>query len=133
MDIPNTEFDRDAEHAKLVALKERILELAHAADVCVCATLVGREGLAELFVDVDASWSAVKLYPAAGGFALRLSSNHVHYKGDTAAQKRDLENTLGMIRTFAEIMGTNALTWLSAADAFDGMTGATHSPLKEAP
>jgi len=127
-------IDRDAERAKLLALKEQIIALAHAADVCVDATLVGRDGLAELFVDVEASWSAVTLYPAAGGVALRLSSNHVHYKGDTAAQKRELEWTLGMIRTFAETMGTNALTWLSAADAFDGMTGATHSPLrKEAP
>lgn len=117
------------EASRLRQLRARIEGLLREFDTCAHVTIAGREGRFETFTHVEASWSNLRWEPVdvRGGLLLRLRSSAADYGGDTARQKRDLEDSVGVVSGLGEMLGRTALSLIEVARGFDAATGATHT------
>jgi hypothetical protein len=127
-------YDDADEKAKMLHVRAQIENLLRAHDLCADVVIGGR-GRCEVFTVLDASWSRVSLIelPDSAGYILRVRSKLADYKGDADAQRADLEHTVGMVSTFAQVKAQQGLQWLDAAAYFDSMVGAEPTPLTHEP
>lgn len=120
------------EKAKLLRVRAIVETLLREHDLCADVVLAGR-GRIEVFTHLDATWSRVAMREVEGGHALRLRSKLADYGGDKDKQREDLEDTLGMVSSFAHVKLRSCLAWDAAANYLDEVTGAEHTPLRPEP
>jgi len=132
--MPLTMTEDDAEKTKMLIVRARIEALLRDADLCADVVIAGR-GRVEVFTELQASWSRVSLIqtPDGNDFGLRLRSKLADYGGDRDAQRADLEFTVGMVSSLAQIKATQGLSWLAASEFIDKQTGAEHTPFRHEP
>lgn len=111
---------------KLLRARGEILEVLKRYDLCANMYLIGQHQM-EVILHLDATWSRLVLQHSG----IRLRSKAADYGGDKAAQKQDLEATVGMVRALGELLSHGALAWLAASEQFDEATGAEHTPLQK--
>lgn len=123
--------DEQVEAERLRQLRAQIEELLREFDACAFVVLAGREGRFEQFQHVAASWSNLRSEDLPNGSRyLGLRSKKADYVGRAEEQAQHLAWSVGVVRGIGEIVGRSALAWLAAAERFDKVTNATHTPWK---
>ena len=125
------QVDEQVEAEKLRHVRAMIEDLLREADVCGVVTLAGRAGRFESFYHWGASWSNLHFTPAGGGMELRLRSKLADYDGDVDTQRQHQAWSVGVVSGFAASLFEQAFPLMQAAQRFDELTGAVHTPFRK--
>jgi hypothetical protein len=112
----------DQRRLKIARLEiEAILKKHDLAGVVVLHT----PGMAEVFYDVEPSYSCLRINDKAG--EVRVRSKLADYGGDTAAQRLGQAATANMAASLADSLGHVAVMFMEVAEVVDRATKAEHT------
>lgn len=127
----NEQVDEQVEAEKLRQVRALIEDLLREADVCGVVTLAGRAGRFESFYHWRASWSNLHFEQTPEGMQLRLRSKLADYNGDLSKQIQHQAWSVGVVSGFAASLFEQAFPLMQAAQRFDDLTGAEHTPFRK--
>lgn len=111
---------------KLLEARDRIRAVLDDLDIAGHVVLHNKPGSVEILTKLNPSYSKLEGLPPF----VKLRSRLVDYHGDVDAQRRDLEATASIVRSFGETLATNAMMLLELSEIIDAKIGAEHAPLK---
>lgn len=115
--------------AKLLEARDRIRAVLDDLDIAGHVVLHNAPGNVEILTKFDPSYSKLIFEPPMMALRSKLSD----YNGDADAQRRDLEATASIVRSFGESLATNAMMLLELSAIIDEKVGAEHTPLRPDP
>jgi hypothetical protein len=110
---------------KLIEARDRIRAILTELDIAGHVVLHNAPGSVEILHRFDPSYSKLTFKPPMVGVRSLIED----YNGDHEAQQRDLEATVNLVRSIAEVLATNAVMLLELSGIIDEKTNAAHGPM----